>query len=349
VTADIAELERQACGLLPPEIYDYYASGSGGEATLRDNQLAWERVRFRPRVLRDVSAVDTGVLLDGASPGEPVRLRTPLAVAPSAWQRLAHPDGELAAAAGAARAGALYVLSTRSSCRIEEVGAAVASTGGTWWFQVYLMRDAGLTAGLVQRAAAAGAQALVLTGDTPVVGNKARHAGAPVTDEQFLVNLGPLADLAAAELSRSVTPAHIGWLSELSGGLPVLVKGVLRADDAAACTAAGAAGIIVSNHGGRQLDRALPTAEALPAVAAAVPGEPVYVDGGIRRAEDALAALALGARLVFLGRPALWALACGGAAGVQALLDGLTDRLVHIMGLAGASSLAELAGLAGPA
>jgi 4-hydroxymandelate oxidase len=129
----------------------------------------------------------------------------------------------------------------------------------------------------------------------------------------------------------------------------LVLKGILAFEDAKLAAAAGIDGIIVSNHGGRQLDRALPTAEALPAVAAAVPGEPVYVDGGIRRAEDALAALALGARLVFLGRPALWALACGGAAGVQALLDGLTDRLVHIMGLAGASSLAELAGLAGPA
>ena len=218
MTADVAELERQARGLLRPEVYDYYAGGSGGEATLRANQQAWERVRFRPRVLRDVSVVDTGVLLDGLPAGEPVRLRTPLAVAPSAFQRLAHPDGERATAAGAARAGALYVLSTRSSCRIEEVGAAVASAGGTWWFQVYVMRDAGLTAGLVQRAVTAGAQALVLTADTPVVGRKARIADAPVTDDEFRVNLGPLTDLAAAELASSVTPAHIGWLSELSGG-----------------------------------------------------------------------------------------------------------------------------------
>jgi len=347
VTADVAELERQARGLLRPEVYDYYAGGSGGEVTLRANQQAWERVRFRPRVLRDVSAVDTGLLPDGMPPGGPAALRTPLAVAPSAFQRLAHPDGELATAAGAARAGALYVLSTRSSCRIEEVGAAVARAGGSWWFQVYLMRDAGLTAGLVRRAAAAGAQALVLTGDTPVVGRRARPADIPVTDDEFRVNLGPQADLAGARLASSVTPEHIGWLSQLSGGRPVLVKGVLRADDAVACTAAGAAGIIVSNHGGRQLDRAVPTAEALPAVAAAVPGQPVHVDGGVRRAEDALAALALGARLVFLGRPVLWALAGAGAAGVQALLDGLTDELAHVMALAGAASLAEVAGLAG--
>jgi 4-hydroxymandelate oxidase len=349
VTADVAELERQARGLLRPEVYDYYAGGSGGEATLRANQQAWQCIRFLPRVLRDVSVVDTGVLLDSSSPTEPVRLRTPLAVAPTAFHRLGHPDGELATAAGAARAGALFVLSTRSTCRIEEVGAAVARTGGTWWFQVYLMRDPELTAGLVRRAAAAGAQALVLTGDTPLVGRKARVQGDDlVSDGQFGVNIGPLADLTTAELASSVTQAHIGWLSELSGGLPVLVKGVLRADDAAACVAAGAAGIIVSNHGGRQLDRAVPTAEALPAVAAAVPGEPVDVDGGVRDAEDVLAALALGARLVFLGRPVLWALACGGADGVQALLEGLTARLAHVMALAGAASVAEVAGVAAP-
>jgi 4-hydroxymandelate oxidase len=214
---------------------------------------------------------------------------------------------------------------------------------------VYLMRDPELTASLVRRAAAAGAQALVLTGDTPLVGRKARVQGDNlVSDEQFGVNIGPLAGLTTAELASSVTQAHIGWLSELSGGLPVLVKGVLRADDAAACVAAGAAGVIVSNHGGRQLDRAVPTAEALPAVAAAVPGEPVDVDGGVRDAEDVLAALALGARLVFLGRPVLWALACDGADGVQALLEGLTARLAHVMALAGAASVAEVAGVAAP-
>jgi 4-hydroxymandelate oxidase len=350
VSADVAELDRQARALLRPEVYDYYATGSGGEATLRANQQAWQRVQFRPRVLRDVSVVDTSVRPGGlgeAADGEPARLRTPLAVAPTGFHRLAHPGGEVATAAGAARAGALFVLSTRSTCRIEDVAAAVAGRGGAWWFQVYLMRDPGLTAGLVRRAAAAGAQALVLTADTPVVGRKTRVLGESlVSDELFGVNLGPLADPAAADLAATVTTAHIGWLSELSGGLPVLVKGVLRADDAAACLAAGAAGVIVSNHGGRQLDRAVPTAEALPAVAAALPADPVHVDGGVRTAEDALAALALGAQLVFLGRPVLWALACGGADGVQALLAGLTAQLAHVMTLAGAASLAGLAGLA---
>jgi 4-hydroxymandelate oxidase len=240
---------------------------------------------------------------------------------------------------------------------------------------VYLMRDRELTAGLVRRAAAAGAAALVLTADTPVVGRKRRDSDGVVSDEEFTVNLGPLDDLSAATQARDPSPADIGWLSQVGGGLPVVVKGVLRGDDAAAARAAGAAGVIVSNHGGRQLDGALPAAAALPGVAAALAAAPaaapaaepgtepaaepagpggrceVYADGGIRTGEDALAALALGAGAVFLGRPALWALACGGADGVRSLLAGLTDDLAHAMALAGARCAGEAAGIAvaGPA
>jgi len=346
VTPDAAELQRLARGRLTRNVYDYYAGGSGRERTLRANEKAWRRVWLAPRVLREVSAVSTTARLLGTE------FATPLCVAPTGFHGLAHPDGELATAAGAARAGALFVLSTRSSRRIEDVGQAVAAAGGTWWFQVYVMRDRDLTAGLVRRAAAAGAAALVLTADTPVVGRKRRNwDGEMVSDEDFLVNLGPLDDLAAADQAADVTMSDIGWLSE-TGGLPVVVKGVLRADDALACQAHGAAAVIVSNHGGRQLDGALPTAVALPEVAdalprpAAGPGGEVYADGGIRTGEDALAALALGARAVFLGRPVLWALACAGAGGVQALLEGLTDDLAHAMALSGAQSIPDTPGLA---
>jgi 4-hydroxymandelate oxidase len=345
VTVNVSELERQARELLRPEVYDYYAGGSGGEVTLRANHEAWRQVRFLPRVLRDVSSVRTGVRL-----GHPLNLelRTPIAVAPTAFHRLAHPQGEIATASGAARAGALFVLSTRSTRRIEDVAAAVAGGGGSWWFQVYLMYERDLTARLVQRAAAAGAQALVLTADTPVVGRKARMPRMPrdglIDEPDFLVNLGPLEDLAVTEFIP-VSLADIGWLADISG-LPVVIKGVLRADDAAACLAAGAAAVIVSNHGGRQLDQAMPTALALPAVLAAAAGRPVYVDGGVRTAEHVLAGLALGAQLVFVGRSVLWALACGGADGVQAWLDGLTDGLAHVMMLAGAATVDELPGLA---
>jgi 4-hydroxymandelate oxidase len=342
VNPDIAGLEQQARGLLPAAVYDYYAGGSGRERTLLANERAWDRIWLAPRMLRDVSKVDTSTRLLG----RPVA--TPLAVAPTGFHRLGHPEGEVATAAGTARAGALFVLSTRSTRRIEDV-AAVA---GTWWFQVYMMRERSHTARLVQRAAAAGASALVFTVDTPVVGRKRRDSDdLVIPDEDAFVNLGQLDDPGQIDQAADLTLADIGWLAEISGGLPVVVKGVLRPDDAAACAAAGAAGVLVSNHGGRQLDGAIPTAVALPGIAAALAaapdrGVPAYVDGGIRTGEDALAALALGAQAVLLGRPVLWALACGGADGVAELLTGLTGGLAHAMALAGAATLADVAGVA---
>jgi 4-hydroxymandelate oxidase len=346
VAVDIAELERRARRLLTPEVYDYYAGGSGSEQTLRASVSAWRQHWLLPRVLRDVSATDTSVHLPGL-PG--TAAGTPIAVAPTGFQGLAHAEGEIATARGAARAGALMVLSTRSSMKIEEVAGAVASEGGAWWFQVYVMRDRALTARLVERAVAAGARALVLTGDTPAVGRKRRdRTEGVVSDAQVLANIGPLADLSTAGQAADVTFADIGWLARL-GGVPVLVKGVLRADDARACVAAGAAGVIVSNHGGRQLDRAVPTALALPAVAAELGGSvPVFADGGLRTGVDVLTALGLGARAVFLGRPVLWALACGGADGVAGLLTGLTSDLAQAMVLAGAATVADLAGVTRP-
>jgi 4-hydroxymandelate oxidase len=343
VAVDVAELEQRARRLLTPEVYDYYAGGSGGEQTLRASVSAWQQHWLLPRVLRDVSTIDTSVRLPGLPETEAA---TPIAVAPTGFQGLAHSEGELATARGAARAGALMVLSTRSSAKIEEVAEAVASEGGAWWFQVYVMRDRTLTTRLVERAVAAGARALVLTGDTPVVGRKRRdRTEGVVSDAQVLANIGPLADLSLTGQAADVTFADIGWLARL-GGVPVLVKGVLRADDARACVAAGAAGVIVSNHGGRQLDRAIPTALALPAVAAELGSSvPVFADGGLRSGADVLTALGLGARAVFLGRPVLWALTCGGADGVAGLLTGLTSDLAHAMALAGAAAVADLPGV----
>jgi len=350
VPVNIAELERRARRLLTPGVYDYYAGGSGCERTLRASVRAWQQHWLMPRVLRDVSAVDTSLRL----PGVPETVAaTPVAVAPTGFQGLAHPEGEVATARGAAQAGALMVLSTRSSMRIEEVAEAVAGEGGAWWFQVYVMRDRTLTARLVERAIAAGTRALVLTGDTPVVGRKQRdRTEGVVSDAQVLANIGPLADVSLAGQAADVTFADIGWLARM--GVPVLVKGVLRPDDARACLDAGAAGVIVSNHGGRQLDRAVPAALALPAVAAELgraddgtgPGR-VYADGGLRTGEDVLTALALGAHAVFLGRPVLWALACDGADGVRDLLTGMTADLAHAMALAGARTLADIPGVTG--
>ena len=340
---DPDELEARARGVLPADVYDYYAGGSGREEALRAGPEAWQRVRLRPRVLRDVREVNTSVTLAGTG------LATPVCVAPTGFHSLAHPDAELASARGAASAGALYVLSSRSTRRIEDVAAVLSGHQSPWWFQVYVLKDRSLTEGMVRRAAASGARALVLTADAPVLGRKRRDRGEGlIADADFLVNLGHLDDLAAGEQAPDVGLAGIGWLREISGGLPVLVKGVLRGDDAAACAASGAAGIIVSNHGGRQLDAAVATASALPGVAAALAPYPdceLLVDGGLRSGLDVLRALSLGARAALVGRPVLWALATGGADGVRDLLTALTGDLAHEMALAGAATLAGAAGL----
>ncbi len=262
-----------------------------------------------------------------------------------------HAEGEAATAAGSAAAGSLYCLSSRSGTPMEKVAAA----GGPWWAQVYVVRDRDLTAAFVQRATEAGAGALVLTGDTPVVGRKPRAdalaVDVDVPEEYTRANLGwrgdgtdePGDSLPGLWQAPDITLETIGWLRELSD-LPVVVKGVLRGDDARGCVDAGAAAVVVSNHGGRQLDGAISTAAALPEVVAAVAGTgaEVYVDGGIRRGGHVLRALALGARAVFVGRPVLWGLATDGAEGVQTVLEGLTDELVHAMMLAGAPTLGRL-------
>jgi 4-hydroxymandelate oxidase len=325
----------RARALLEPAVYDYFAGGSGDEIALAEASAAWRHYRIRPRVLRDVSTVDTTVtVLDTILP-------SPVAVAPIAYQGLLSPDGEVAMARGAQRH--LTVVSTRASRTIEEIAAA---TTGPWWFQVYVTADRKLTTAMVQRAAAAGASALVLTGDTPYVARKAR-AGRPVglgddmTITNFAQHLQTGADPARdIEQSPAVTVVEVERLRAESG-LPVLVKGVLRADDTRRCLDVGAAGVIVSNHGGRQLDRAVATATALPEVVAAAGGAPVLVDGGVRSGLDILVALALGAKAVLVGRPLAWALASDGAEGVATLLANFADEVAHVLGLAGCAGCTE--------
>ncbi|MCI0571007.1 MAG: alpha-hydroxy-acid oxidizing protein [Myxococcaceae bacterium] len=326
-------LEAQARAVLPQDVHAYFAGGAGEELTLEANLAAWRALRLRPRVLRDVAHVDTSTTVLGTS------VASPVLVAPTAFHRLAHPEGERATAEGTARAGSLLVLSSRASVRLEQV-AAVA---GPWWLQVYVLRDRGLTRALVQRAAAAGARAVVLTGDTPYVGRKRLDRSAlALPDEDFLANLEGVTDRALAEQAPDVTFDDIAWLKDVSG-LPVLVKGVLRGDDAVRCLQAGAAGVVVSNHGGRQLDGAVASAVALPEVVEAVGGRAeVLVDGGVRNGRDVVRALALGARAVLVGRPVLWALAVEGATGVQRLLDSLREDTAHSMALAGAARVADV-------
>ena len=333
----IAAFERQARERLPQAVYDYYAAGAGSEATLAANLAAWSQLRLRPRVLRDVSNVElsTSVL------GEPVP--HPILVAPSASHSFAHAEAELATVRGAARAESLMVISTRSNVTLEDL--AGAEPDARRWFQVYMMRDRGWTRELLTRAADAGCTALVLTGDTPYVGRKMRPSMATLRVPDAATANRPSsapADELASEQDPSVTFDAIAWLREESG-LPVIVKGVLRGDDARRCVQAGAAGVVVSNHGGRQLDGAIATATALPEVVDAIgdSGE-VYVDGGIRSGTDVLRALALGARAVLVGRPVLWALAVGGADGVAELLEHFRRQLWEAAALAGAATLAEI-------
>ena len=342
---DLTALEDRARALLEPGVYDFYAGGSDDEITLADNIAAWSGLRLRPRVLRDVRTVatDTTVL------GMPVAL--PVLLAPVAHQRMAHPEGEAAMARGAAAAGTAMVVSTRSSIPLEDV--ARVAPNALRWFQLYVLQDRGWTAELVDRAREAGFAALVLTVDTPRLGRRRREvrAGFVVPPDFGLANAPrgtPPEGRTREPLSHGIgqaadlTFADIGRLAERSG-LPVVAKGVLRGDDARACIDAGAAAVIVSNHGGRQLDGAVSTAQALPDVVDAVGGRAeVLVDGGIRRGSDIVRALALGARAVLVGRPALWGLATGGADGVRGVLDLLRAELELAMSLCGVSDVSGL-------
>lgn len=342
---DLVELEERARAVLDPAVYDYYAGGANEERTLADNVAAWGRYRLRPHVLRDVSGVDPRTTVLGTSVGAPIL------IAPMAYQRMAHDDGERATARAAASVGSLLVVSTLATVRLEEVAAAAPNAPR--WFQLYVHADRGFTEELVDRAAAAGYRALVLTVDTPLLGYRPRdernaftlpaglemaNVGAPFP----MVDGSGLASYAASSFDAGVTPDDLGWLAERSG-LPVLVKGVVRGDDARLAIEAGAAGVVVSNHGGRQLDGCIATADALAEVVDAIGGEAeVYVDGGIRRGTDVLTALALGARAVLVGRPVLWGLCDGGAGGVVRVLSALRDDLALAMALAGVPTVAAI-------
>lgn len=307
-----------AAARLDPAVVDYVAGGSGEEVSLGAAAAAWRRYRLAPRVLRDVAVVDPAVSVLGHD------LPSPVGVAPIGYQRLLHDEGEAAVASGAGEH--LTVTSARSDVPVETVGAARA--GRPWWHQHYVTADRRVGDGHTDRAVAAGASAIVLTGDTPYVATKLRQ--------------GRLRTLPEGAEQAPATMADIGLLASRTG-LPVLVKGVLRADDARAVVGAGAAGVVVSNHGGRQLDRAVAPADALPAVVAAVGHEvPVLVDGGVRSGHDVLVALALGAAAVLVGRPLAWALATGGADGVRDLLAAYRAETAHVMGLAGCTSRSEV-------
>ncbi|MFC0628686.1 alpha-hydroxy acid oxidase [Kribbella deserti] len=333
----IDALEELAAGRLPEPVHRYFRQGSAGGISAAEAVDAWNAIRFRPQVLTDVSQIDLSTTVAGT----PVDV--PVLVAPTTLQRQADPDGEAAMAAGTGAAGSLVVVSSNAGTTFADIGA----TGTPWWLQIYVARNRSATIEMLDAAVAAGARAVVLTADTPVVGRK-EDSGPTVWEViqpgHLLANLEEdkytNEDLAKAD---DLGPDVIGWLAERTG-LPVLIKGVLRGDDALRCAEAGAAGVIVSNHGGRQLDGAIPTARALPEVAEALAGTTteVYVDGGLRRGEHVLAALAMGARAVLVGRPALWALSVEGAPGVTRLLNDLGAELDHALRLCGRANPAAL-------
>ncbi|TDP93013.1 alpha-hydroxy acid oxidase [Labedaea rhizosphaerae] len=344
-----ADVERLAAECLAPDVWDYVAGGSGDEVTVAANRAAFDRVRVVPRALVDVSACDTGCELFGA------RAALPLVVAPMAYQRLIHADGERGAAEAAAAAGVPYTISTLSSEPLE----AVARAGGVTWFQLYWLRDRDLVRNLLRRAEDAGCRAVVLTVDVPVMGRRLRDLrnGFALPSSVQPVNLGDevrervpgdsaLARHTRAAFDPSLSWRDLEWIREHTS-LPLLVKGILDPRDAVRAVEEGVDGLVVSNHGGRQLDGAVPAVTALPDIVAAVANRcPVLVDSGVRSGVDVVRALALGATAVLLGRPVLWGLGAGGRGGVAKVLDLLRDELDTALRLAGCPDVAAAHDLA---
>lgn len=339
----------RAAQVLDENARAYVDGGAGDEHSLRANRRAWADWTLRPRVLRDLSQAHTRVELLGQN------LDHPLLLAPVAHQRLFHPDAEFASALAAAAQGAGYVLSAQASVPLEQVANLVRHEAGRGplWFQLVLPHDRGFTRALLARVASAGFEALVLTVDAPINGvrDRERRAGFRLPSGIRAVNLDglPPHPAQAADgggvferwMASAARWRDLGWLLEQTH-LPVLLKGVLHSEDACMAIEHGVSGLIVSNHGGRTLDGAMATADALGPIVQAVAGRvPVLVDGGIRRGVDVLRACALGARAVLLGRPQVHALACAGAAGVAHMIRLLRDELETAMALCGCASLDE--------
>lgn len=338
----LLDYEEHAGAVLDPTVFDYYRGGARDELSLRDARKAYERIRIKHRVLRGVRERDTRARIGGMD------LSMPVIVAPMALQRMAHTEGESGTAQGVAQAGAAMIVSTMANTSLEDVAA---SSPAPKWFQVYIYEDRSITEDMVRRARDAGYEALVLTVDTPMVGFRERDVrnGFAMPEGLSFANFVPygledmgvrghgsqLARYIQSQFEVDLTWDDVRWLADVAG-LPVWVKGVVHPEDAAQAAGAGAAGIIVSNHGGRQLDTSIAPIDALPDVVAAVRGDlEVLVDGGVRRGTDVIKALASGACGVLLGRPILYALALGGAEGVAAALDLLRTELDLDMALAG--------------
>jgi 4-hydroxymandelate oxidase len=348
---NLAEYESRARDVAEGSTLDYYDGGSNDEITLRENVAAFSRITVYPHVFRGVSHRDTQTTVLGLSTS------TPVMVAPVALIGMLHPDGEVPVIRAASNAGLIVTLSTFSVTPIEDV---VAAADGPVWFQLYVYKDRSASEGLVRRVEAAGCTALELTADAPILGRRERDVrnNFSLPENLWAPNLtadgmlppsesssdsgSPFADAFDALVDPNLTWDDIAWLTSVSN-LPVLVKGILRADDARRAVDAGAAGVIVSNHGGRQLDTAPAAIDALGPIAHAVGDQvEIIVDGGIRRGADVVKAIAMGARAVQIGRPIVWGLVVDGENGVRDVLSLLHDELDLAMALAGCRSIDEI-------
>ena len=344
--ACVADLEEIARRRLTRQVYDYYAGGAEDETTLAANVAAFGEVFLRPRALVDVGRVDLSTTVLGT------RVSMPILVAPTAYQRMAHPEGELATARAAGTAGTLMVASTIATSSLEEIARAAT---GPLWFQLYVQPDRSLSRDLAKRAEEAGYKALCLTVDTPQLGRRERDVRNGFTlppgirmrnfkgSLSLMRHAAPgtsgFATAASALLDPTITWDSIAWLRSETK-LPIILKGLIAGPDASLAVSCGVDGIVVSNHGGRQLDGCEPTLRALPRVVEGAAGQcEVYMDGGIRRGTHVLKAIALGARAVLIGRPVLWGLAAAGEAGVTRVFEMLRAELTLAMQLAGCPSL----------
>lgn len=345
---NVMEFEEAARRVLPPMAFDYIAGGSGDQVTLRANRAAFGRWSLLPRVLRGAGRPDLRTTVLGSE------ISLPILFAPVAFHRLAHDEGEKASAAAARRTGTVFIAGTSSTVPVEEV----ATRAGLWWFQLYMYRDRKLTRHLVQRAEAAGAGAIVVTVDTPMLGRREADernrfvlphgmslANFLGTEYAFMSERSEGSSLSAyftANLDATLTWADLDWLASITS-LPVIPKGVVRPDDARQAVEHGARAIVVSNHGGRQLDSTIATLDALPAVADAVADNAeILLDGGVRRGTDVIKALALGARAVLIGRPYIWGLAVGGEEGAYQVIEMLRAEISLDLTLCGCRSVRDV-------
>jgi 4-hydroxymandelate oxidase len=335
VLVNLRDFETAARARLDPVLYDYMASGAQDEVTVAANEMAFRRRALVPRVLRGCGSPR----LQTALPGQTASM--PVLIAPTAFHRLAWPEGEVATGRAAAAADVVMIAAMLSTVTIEEI----AATGAKLWFQLYIQPDLAFTESLVRRAEAAGCHALVVTVDSPALGRNERGDRNDFHDLPpgvYCANMGGAGDVRQVVLSPQISWSHVDWLRGITS-LPILLKGVLHTADARLAIEHGVDCIIVSNHGGRQLDTAPATLDRLPAIAEAVGGRvPLLLDGGVRRGTDVAKALALGAQAVAIGRPILWGLATAGEAGARQVIELLRTELANVLTLLGAATPAEL-------